>query len=413
MNIWLIQTGEIIPFSENDRLMRTGYLAKELIRRGHEVIWWTSAFEHQKRRWIKDKKNYNNIKNLEINFLKGCGYSKNLSIRRYIDHYLVAKDFKKKIQTFKKPDIIVASIPEHNLAFNASKYAYSNKIPLIIDLRDPWPDFFLSFINNKLLKYLARFLLSRDFYKSKYCLSNATSLVSMMNSLLKWGQQRGKRENINFDKVFYLGAKKISHNTNIKLSVNFEKLLNKINGSFNVLFIGTINNYYNPSTIIKAAKIINTNTETNNINFIIAGSGDLLSKLKDEASGIKNIYFPGWVNENQILKLQNVSDVGIIPAQLETPVLPNKAFTYFSGGLPVISSATGELSKMIEKDNIGLNFKKRDYAQLAENILYLFNSKESLKVMAENVSQLFEKSFRIEKIYEDYAKLIEKIVKND
>ncbi|GAI08595.1 unnamed protein product, partial [marine sediment metagenome] len=47
MRIWLITIGEPLPSdNNNDRLYRTGILAKLLIQRGHEVVWWTSTFDH-------------------------------------------------------------------------------------------------------------------------------------------------------------------------------------------------------------------------------------------------------------------------------------------------------------------------------------------------------------------------------
>jgi glycosyltransferase involved in cell wall biosynthesis len=414
MIIWLIQTGEIIPFSKEDRVMRTGYLAKELANRGHDVIWWTSAFEHQKRRWINNNKDFNEISsNLIIYFLKGCGYSKNLSLRRYIDHLLVARQFAKRIKSLKKPDIIIACLPDHNLAYEAIRYAKNNNISSIVDLRDPWPDFFLEFVNNAFLKLLLRKLLFIDFYKSRFCLKNSTSLVSMMNSLLEWGKQKGNRKIEKFDKVFYLGAKRLSDN-NSEYSANFQEILEKTKDTFNVLFIGTINNYYNPNTIVFAAKeCIKNDLYHDKINFIIAGSGDLLNEVKSNAQGLGNVFFTDWVNEEQINSLLRHCHVGIIPSQLDSAVLPNKAFTFFSGSMPVVSSAKGELADLIESEVLGLNFEKGNYIQLLENVFYLYNNNDLLVKMKKNIEILFDKNFCVDKIYIEYANLIEKIIENN
>ena len=48
MIIWLLQTGESLHSDqENLRPMRAMNLANELVKAGHRVILWSSAFSHQ------------------------------------------------------------------------------------------------------------------------------------------------------------------------------------------------------------------------------------------------------------------------------------------------------------------------------------------------------------------------------
>ncbi|MFX0200046.1 MAG: glycosyltransferase WbuB, partial [Candidatus Hodarchaeota archaeon] len=54
MNIWLIQIGEALPVKAGIRKLRTAYLADKLIQRGHDVLWWASAFDHFEKRWLYD-----------------------------------------------------------------------------------------------------------------------------------------------------------------------------------------------------------------------------------------------------------------------------------------------------------------------------------------------------------------------
>jgi len=50
MNIWLMQTGEPLPIRNGIRKMRTAVLADKLLERGHKILWWASAFEHQQKK---------------------------------------------------------------------------------------------------------------------------------------------------------------------------------------------------------------------------------------------------------------------------------------------------------------------------------------------------------------------------
>ena len=49
LNVWVLQTGEpLIIDGNNQRLMRGMNLANKLVERGHKVLFFSSAFNHQK-----------------------------------------------------------------------------------------------------------------------------------------------------------------------------------------------------------------------------------------------------------------------------------------------------------------------------------------------------------------------------
>ena len=54
MKAWLIQIGEPLPIGAGVRKMRTALLAQEMVKRGHNVLWWASTFEHQTKRMLYD-----------------------------------------------------------------------------------------------------------------------------------------------------------------------------------------------------------------------------------------------------------------------------------------------------------------------------------------------------------------------
>ena len=50
MKVWIVSTGEPLPIDgENVRLRRMGSLAEYLVKRGNEVVWFSSSFEHYKK----------------------------------------------------------------------------------------------------------------------------------------------------------------------------------------------------------------------------------------------------------------------------------------------------------------------------------------------------------------------------
>lgn len=79
MRVWLVQRAESTPHDDGGdrRLMRIGILADILRSNGHEVIWWTSAFDHVgKRKRFHRSARIEVKKNYYIHYLKSFGYKK-------------------------------------------------------------------------------------------------------------------------------------------------------------------------------------------------------------------------------------------------------------------------------------------------------------------------------------------------
>lgn len=78
MKIWLLQTGEQLPIGQGARKLRTELLAEKLIERGHTVTWWTSCFDHLRKKWYFDQDTiFTASPSLTIHALKGMAYRRN------------------------------------------------------------------------------------------------------------------------------------------------------------------------------------------------------------------------------------------------------------------------------------------------------------------------------------------------
>jgi glycosyltransferase involved in cell wall biosynthesis len=404
MNIWLIQIGESIPIYSGTRKIRTAILSEKLTERGNSVLWWVSAFDHFKKVWTFKKDTELELKKLlKIKALKGIGYQKNISLCRYVDHRIIAMKFRKIAPKMLKPDIIITSMPPHDLAYEAVMFAKRNNIPVLVDIRDPWPDIFLNHIPSKLQKF-AKLLLYKDFSIIKKAMQKADGLITMMNSLLEWGLKYAEREKTWRDSVFHLGYKRsLNYNNKTK---KFSDIINNLKQKFVVTFIGTFSYYHNPSILVDCAKKL----YENNIYFVIAGNGKFFNEIKNKASSLHNVILPGWIDQYEITTLLERSHIGVCPTPYIATFFPNKVFAYLSAGLPVISAFQGELKEIIEKTQIGFYYPPHDVDTLVSSIKRLNKNPELYKKMSENARRVFNEMFDADKIYERYAEHIERIV---
>lgn len=403
MNIWLIQTGEPLPLESDVKKMRTAVLADKLVERGHSVLWWTSAFDHFKKDWIVKKDTEITIKDgLSIQALKGTGYKKNVSLSRFIDHRIISWKFKKLASKMPKPDVMVASMPPYDLAYKAVIFAKRNSIPILVDIRDPWPDIFLNHIPSIFQKF-AKLILYKDFKMTKKALKMADGLIVVTNTFLGWGLKYAERKKSDKDKVFYLGAERVINSGQDRVAK--QGFIEKLKDNFVVVFIGTFALYHNPAILLNCAEKL----KDEKICFVLAGKGEFFGEIQRKAEALPNVIVPGWLNTYQIEELLRYSHVGICPTSKEVELFPNKAFTYLSAGLPIISAFKGELKEIIEKYNIGFYYPPNDIDVLVSCIKRLYEDKELYQKMSENARKVFDEMFDADKIYEEYAEYIEKL----
>jgi glycosyltransferase involved in cell wall biosynthesis len=407
MNLWLLQTGEPLPLDPGVRKMRTGMLAEILLDRGHKVRWWASAFEHQ-RKFMQFDHDQEIVaeKGLIFHVLKGCGYKTNVSFSRYFDHRLIARKFRVHSKTLERPDGIIASLPCHHLAYEAVRYAGDKNVPILIDVRDLWPDTFIDFFPGDIGKVIGKIILSQDFLRVKDVLSKCDGISAMSHSVLDWALNKAGRTMTSMDNVFYMGYKKPESNHRRSLAWLKGKESQKI-----AVYIGTFGNSYELPLILKAARILQEKCN-HAICFILAGTGDQEYTLRKEADDLSNVILPGWINCDEIRELLDRAWVGLVPCRSVSGALPNKVFEYLSAGLPVISSLEGEMAESIKKFNLGYNYRAGDLHTFIDIIEKLIEHPEQREKMSQQAASYFNEKGNAEKIYTKFAEHIEQLVMN-
>lgn len=126
-----------------ERLLRTGILGGHLARAGHEVTWWTSAVDHFRKRFHSVPGPVLPVEpRYHVRFLPGRLYRHNLSIARLRNHREIARAFRSTATSLAKPDLIVCSLPPLELCVESVSFGRERGVPVLLDVRDPWPDVF-------------------------------------------------------------------------------------------------------------------------------------------------------------------------------------------------------------------------------------------------------------------------------
>ena len=405
MKVWLLQPSEILPLKEDTRLLRMGLLGEELSKdKKNEITWFTSSFDHFRKKQLFDKDTTFEVKkNYRLEILYAKGYKRNISIARIINHRKLGIKLKKKMRQMEKPDIIFASFPTIEFALEAVKYGKKNHVPVVVDIRDLWPDNFEQNLNG-LLKILAIPYIWYLDIKTKKILKNTDYVTSISDLMLDWGLKKGRREKNKLDKSFYIGYKR--DNKQEIVIEKYKKLFE--NDAFNICFFATINNQFNYDLIIEIAKKL----KSDNVNIVICGNGPQYDELFTKSQGIDNIVLLGWCGKDELKYILSNSHIGLAPYKDTFDFrisVSNKFCEYLSNGMPIILTCTGYMEKIIEENDVGI--ASMDVNKIKEYVLSLKNNSKKYDKISKKAIQLYNKEFNADKIYPEMVKYLDDVRK--
>ncbi len=414
MRVYASTIGQRLDDANNTRTM---LLCEHLIRAGHDVTLWTSAFDHIRKCWRPEwiahgEAGYRMPNGLDVRFMKGRGYKSNVSIARLVDHILAARSLRRQASVLPPPDAVIASLPDHITAEAIVRYGRSVGAVTIVDVRDKWPDIFIDYAPNAALKALVRFGLLLETARVRKALRNADGLVAMMNSLMTWGLTKAGRTSRGTDRVFYLTT--TPRNFGIERPVRdlpqtVRDALDAVEGKIVFTFVGTFNRTQHPALLLDALDLLveSGRLHPDRMAFIIGGDGVDSDEIAERSKKYPSVYRLGWLDTETMLEVLAASDVGLLLMNFPSPAFNNKAFAYLASGLPIINGATGDLAELIEKRDVGVNVGGGDSKALAEAILRLAEDRVALEACKGRVRNLFDESFDRESNYAAYVAHVE------
>jgi len=412
VRIWLVTVGEPLPTDgSNERLLRTGILAGFLVRKGHEVLWWTSAFDHvRKTHRVANNTIVSLAGNYRITMLHSCGYRRNISFSRLSDHRELARKFLEFAPREPVPNVILCSMPTIELSREVVRYANRREIPVVLDIRDLWPDVIMD-IAPPWARWAAQLFLSSLFRDLREACAGATAVVGITDPIVEWGVRYAGRPRTGLDRAFPFGyVQQIPLPGEMKKAQRYWDGLGigADPGEFLVCFFGTIGRQFDLETVIIAARRLERGGRR--FRFVLCGDGDMLPHYRKLAGDITSVVFPGWVGAAEIWTLMRIARAGLAPYRNSIDFrssLPNKSIEYLSAGLPLVSSLTGELERLLDEHGCGVTYTEGDAESLATVLVELHDHSARLETMAAKASALYQGRFTAERIYNELCGYLE------
>lgn len=406
MKVWVLQTGEPLQIDASGlRPMRAINLSNALVEHGHQVVLWSSDFDHFSKKHRTGKNSVIQYSpNLEIRLISSRGYKSHVGLSRLFDHAQLAFSLRREMKKRPLPDVAFIGYPPIETAWAMTNWLSRNKIPTLLDVKDAWPDVLLRAFPNK-LQVLAKIALSPYFLITNRTFKKSTGLCSVTQPFLDWSLNKANRHQNKLDCVAPLTTPlaNFSKEEIEEAAIWLDKKGIKDDGQLRGSFVGTLNSAFDFAPIIKAA-------ESTFVNFVLAGDGPAAEKLKKSVSHLQNVIMPGWISAAQTHVLATRSAFMLAPVKdLEDfkMSVPNKFYDAMAHGLPIVTSISGESKHLIEQNQIGICYNIGGTKSLTSAILQIEDKTRELKVMSENSLNLYHAKFEFKKSYANLVKHLE------
>ena len=293
-------------------------------------------------------------------------------------------------------------------------FSFLKSIPIVLDVKDLWPDIFWDKENiNPLKRELIKFLFLPYRIYSIFIASLTdyiTGPTELIAKYLKNNYQNKFLSKIlkNQDpKIFpspIVPPKEIEKNKLDIFKPDPQKCLN-------ILFLGSLMSVYDFETIKKSIEILNKRKIK--IKLFIAGRGGSEKYIKEIFNHIDNVYFLGWINRKEVIDISSNCHLALAPYKNIKNYklnLVNKYIDYMSLGLPILSPLSGYTYELINQYEIGWNYPPNDSSTLAKIIVDIIESPNKIRKRSENATNLFKTKYKFEIVYDQLVVQLEKIV---
>jgi glycosyltransferase involved in cell wall biosynthesis len=402
VRIWIIATGEPVPFLEDEagnRLLRAGRLARHLAEAGHRVTWWTARFDHygkRQREVPEDRPVASGIDGLDLVFLGSRGYDRHISPRRFLDHGDVGRAFRRAAPKAEAPDVILCSFPLVELADAAVAHGRSRGVPVVLDVRDLWPDVLYERIAARTGLPVKGLFLPYE-RAARRAFRSADGVIAITSGMLDWVYRRfGRRRGSERDRVFRQVKTRPVPETDPALDAYWaEKGVDLSDGRLRFVWSGSIIPDTDGPALLEAVARLDAATAAR-VEIVICGLGTLVPEVEAAAARHPCLKYAGWVPERELNHLLARAHVGLL-CYLDRPDFqmstPNKVIDYCAAGLRILTNLTGEIAQLTDDPDFLVHYPTGDAAALAARIAELAADRDRFATKSPAARAVFDREF--------------------
>ena len=377
---------------------RSYWFARELVKRGHEVVMVTSTnVAHPEAGRVV-------IDGIEVEYVKN-EYSNYFSPWKKVWSFVkFMRSSIKQASKEKNVDVVYATSTPLTVGIVALWLKWRKKWKYIFEVRDLWPEFPIQVgaIKNRFVIWVLRKLEKKIYDKAEFVVALSPG---MMDGVLQAGTPKDKVcviPNMSKPDEFY------PHERSQEVVERFGLRTDK----FHIVHFGSMGVANGLMYIIDTAKLLR-DEHIDDVNFVFVGDGATLPKLQAEVQqrGLNNVQFLGSYKMSVVSEIVNCCDASIT-SFLDLPILytnsPNKLFDSLSAGKPIIVNSAGWTKDLVEKENCGCYVDPHQPQDFVDKIVVMKGDKNLLETWGKNARRLSLEVFDKAKLSKQMAEIVEK-----
>jgi len=302
-------------------------------------------------------------------------------------------------------DMVVGTSPPLPQACSAWLVAALKRRPLLLEIRDLWPDFAIDMgiLTNPLLVATAR-MLERFLYKhATHILVNSPAYQSIL-------MEKGVPE----EKISLIPNGVDA--TMFDVERDKQSLREELNlgDRFVVTYSGALGEANDIPTLLKAADRLRNRPD---IVFLLVGDGKKRVELESivERNNLENVLFIGSRPKSEIPGILAASDACVailqdIPMFMTT--YPNKLFDYMAAGRPIIMAIDGVARSVVENADCGVISRPGEAADIVKAVELLADARDEAREMGIRGRDYVVRHFNRRDHAEAFSSLCERLVHN-
>lgn len=362
--IWIVCGYGGLP-AEGAREYRCVLVAKELAKRGFDVIWWTSSFNHATKQQRAAETAETGIEHFRIRLLQAPGYASNISLARIFSEWRFGRKFLTASRSEAAPELIILMDPARFYGGAVMNVVRRTGCRMVLDVLDLWPELFETVVPLR-WRGLARLLLTPLYRQRNRLANNADAIAGVTADYV---------ETVALPAGFRgptCVARLGSHRGDGTAGVIPDEVENAVSRSgaqrLLLVYAGTLGSKYDIETMAATARSL---ADRQNLRWVVAGSGPLEHVVRELAQelGPDRFHFLGHQDAETIARMLQRCDVGLCCyGEGSTVSMPLKAYDYLAAGLPLINSLGRELGALVLEHDLGLQYTAGDKRSLTQAV---------------------------------------------
>jgi glycosyltransferase involved in cell wall biosynthesis len=372
--------------------IRSYYLAKALVEKGHRVVVITT---HNEKTFREETYEGIELQYLPIAYENRFRfYARGWSFIKFIFASVSAA------KKFKDFDFCYAISVPLTIGISGMWIKQRYKIPFYFEVGDLWPDapIQLRFVQNYFLKtFLLR--LEKNIYK------NAKTIVALSPAIKSEIEKKipGKKVVLipnMADTEFYKPETK---------SVSIQKKF-RVEDKFVISYVGALGMANGLDYFLECARAAQKNSLP--VHFLLCGDGAMLDYLNQSKAKLQldNLSIIPFQNRDGVKEIMNISDASFIcykPVAILETGSPNKYFDALAAGKLILINFGGWIRKEIEENQCGVFLNPHQPSEFARKIFPFIESSELLLENQHRARQLAEGKYSRKKLSETFISLFQ------